>query len=561
MHSFLRVCGVLLCGLALPGKNAAQTKPANSSPNPTFRTTSRLVLVDVVVTGRGGQFVRNLRSTDFTLLEDGRPQTIAGFTPHSSTDRMPVVSHPRLPEHQFTNYSTLPPGHPITIVLLDMLNTAIEDRAYARQHMVKFLSSLPPAQPVALFRLGGNLQMLQGFTQNSDALVAAAKVLLDTNESARLHTSEEDLENAESMDKESAAMTLGVARTNLAEALEVEQEYQLKVRVPTTLESLRVLAHAVSGYSGRKNLIWLSGDFPVGLQHLLLESPSAQKENYDTEMRATFAALSSAQIAMYPIDVRGLESAGMGAGLRSAPSNAQRARGIDTLWSTQFAMKNIADETGGEAFYNRNDLADAMRRSLDEGTNYYTLAYVPRNHEWNGEYRKLEVKVGVEGAKTRHRSGYYALADLGRDADAADQLLADAMRHTVPESTRLLMKVQVLPPNGERKSVSIDFAVVAAGLDFAGVPDQQKNAVVEFSAVALDKNWKQAGAASKTIDVSLQPEAYRRVLLAGFPGHLDLEVKPGRYSLRLGVMDRRNQRIGTLDVPLEVPAEGSAHAE
>jgi hypothetical protein len=278
-------------------------------------------------------------------------------------------------------------------------------------------------------------------------------------------------------------------------------------------------------------------------------------------MRATFAALTSAQIAMYPIDVRGLESAGMGAGLRSAPSNAQRSRRIDTLWSTQFAMKNIADETGGEAFYNRNDLADAMRRSLDEGTNYYTLAYVPRNHEWNGEYRKIEVKVGVEEAKTRHRSGYYALADLRRDADAADQLLADAMRYTVPESTRLLMKVQVLPPSGERKSVSIDFAVVAAGLDFAEVPDQQKNAVVEFSAVALDKNWKQAGAASKTIDVSLQPETYRRVLLAGFPGHLDLEVKPGRYRLRLGVMDRRNQRIGTLDVPLEVPAEGSAHPE
>lgn len=218
-------------------------------------------------------------------------------------------------------------------------------------------------------------------------------------------------------------------------------------------------------------------------------------------------------------------------------------------------MKNIADETGGEAFYNRNDMADAMRRSLDEGSNYYTLSYVPQNHEWNGKYRKIEVKVAIKGTNTRHRSGYYALAETPRDADAAEQLLVEAMQRTVPESTRLLMKVQVLPPSGERKSVSIDFAVVAADLDFADAPDQKKTAVVEFSAVALDKDWKPAGTASKTIDASLRPETYQSMLRAGFPGHLDLEVKPGKYLLRLGVMDRHNQRIGTLDVPLEVPAE------
>ena len=562
MRSSFLLCGVLVCGcLALLIKSTAQATQANSSPNPIFRATSRLVLVDVVVTGKRGQFVRNLRSADFTVLEDGRPQTIAGFTAHSSTDVMPVTSHPPLPEHQFTNYSTLPPGHAITIILLDMLNTAIEDRVYARHQMVEFLSSIPPRQPVALFTLGGNLRMLQGFTQNSKTLVAAAKALLDKNESARLNTSEEDLENAESMDKESAEMTLGRAKTNLAEALQNEQVYQLDLRVRTTLESLRVLAHAVAGYSGRKNLIWLSGNFPVGLQHALLEGPSAKEENYDREIRDSAAVLSSAQIAMYPIDVRGLEPAEMGAGLRSAPSNAQRARRIDTQWSTQFAMKNIADETGGEAFYNRNDLADAMRRSVDEGSNYYTLSYVSQNHEWNGKYRKIQVKVAVDGAKTRHRNGYYALPETHRDADAADQLLANAMQHTLPESTRLLMKVQVLPPNGDRKSVSIDFAVVAADLDFADAPDQQKNAAVDFIAVALDKNWKQAGTASKTIDASLRPETYQRVLGAGFPGHLDLEVNPGKYILRLGVMDRHNQRIGTLDVPLEVSAEAHPHRE
>ena len=556
---FLRVCGVVVCGcLALLAKSTAQATQANSAPNPTFRATSRLVLVDVVVRGKGGEIVRNLKSTDFTVLEDGRPQTIAGFAPHSSTDIMPANSHPPLPEHQFTNYSAPPPGHPITIILLDMLNTVIEGRPYARQQMIKFLSSLPVGQPVALFTLGGNLEMLQGFTQSSEALVAVAQALLDKNKSARLHTSEQDLENAESLDAYFAALMglrgLPANGTKLAEALENEQIYQIDVRVRTTLESLRMLAQAVAGYSGRKNLIWLSGDFPVGLQHAILESLSASKDICDREIHETSAALSSAQIAVYPIDVRGLDSSQMDLSLRSVPSGAQTARRIDTQWSTQSAMKDIADQTGGEAFYNRNDLADAMRRSVDEGANYYTLAYVPQNHDWNGKYRKIEVKVAVEGAKTRHRSGYYALAETPRDADRADQLLAEAMQRTVPESTRLLMKVQVLPPSGDRKSVSIDFAVVAADLDFADALDQRKNAVVELNAVAFDKNWERAAATSKTIDANLRLETYRGVLRAGFPGHLDLEVKPGRYMLRLGVMDRHSQRIGTLDVPLEIPA-------
>ncbi len=557
---FLLVCGVVVCGcLALLAQSTAHAPRTTSAQNPTFRATSRLVLVDIVVTGRGGQLVRNLKPTDFTVLEDSRPQIIAGFAAHSSTDVTVANSHPPLPEHQFTNYNNPPPGHAITIVLLDMLNTVIEERAYARQQMINFLGSLPPGQPVALFTLGGNLKMVQGFTQSSEALVAAAKALLDRNESARLNTSEEDLENAESMDAEfTAMMSMGgrqVSPTHLAQALENEQEYQIDVRQRTTLKSLRMLAHAVAGYSGRKNLIWLSSDFPVGFSPDLDQNPFAPNHaSYEEDLHESLGALSSEQIAVYPINVRGLASDGMDVSLRSAPSGAQMARGIDRQWNTQFAMKDIANQTGGQAFYNRNNLADEMREILDEGTNYYTLAYVPKNHEWNGRYRKIEVKVAVEGAKTRHRSGYYALAEMPRDADAADQLFAEAMQRTVPESTRLLMKVQVLPPSGERKSVSIDFAVVPADLDFADAPDQRKNAVVEFSAVALDKNWKLAGATSKTIDANLRLETYRGVLRDGFPGHLDLEVKPGRYILRLGVMDRHNQRIGTLDIPLEVPA-------
>lgn len=219
---------VLLYCLSVSAQTGVRTPLSNGTETqPTFHATTRLVLVDVVVTNKKSEFVRNLKSTDFTVLEDGRLQTLTAFTPHSSTDAMPAKPHPPLPEHQFTNYSTLPPGHPITIVLLDMLNTVIAERPYARQQMIKFLSSLPTGQPVALFTLGGNLKMVQGFTQSSDALVAAAKAILDKNESARLNTSEEDLENAESLDAEFASMmSIGgrqSSASHLAQALKMNR--------------------------------------------------------------------------------------------------------------------------------------------------------------------------------------------------------------------------------------------------------------------------------------------------------------------------------------------------
>jgi hypothetical protein len=101
-----------MCGcLVLLGKSIAQVAQANSALNPRFRASSRLVLVDVVVTNQRGEFVRDLKSADFSVLEDGRLQTIAGFTPHSSTEVITKNSHPPLPEHQFTNYNAPKSDH------------------------------------------------------------------------------------------------------------------------------------------------------------------------------------------------------------------------------------------------------------------------------------------------------------------------------------------------------------------------------------------------------------------------------------------------------------------
>jgi len=562
---FMQVPLLIAC-VALCSLSQTATGPANNTPNspgngPTFHATSRLVLVDVVVTGKHGEFIRELKPTDFTVLENGKPQKIAGFSAHTASAASDTATQNlQLPLNVYSNFTNLEPGHPITIVLLDMLNTQYLERAYARQQMLKFLSSMPEGQPIALFALGSKLRMLQGFTQKSDALIAAAKRIIDKDENAHLQTTEQELSDAAAMD---AMLATYAGRSpadsvSIAGALSDEQVAQTDVRVFSTLRSLQALATMVAGYGGRKNLIWLSADFPItfgpGFDLAFTAAPggrpAANSNLYVEDLHNTSSMLASSQIAVYPISVRGLSTEGPGASDMGAAAGV--AQQTLARWNTETTMDDIARETGGEAFYNQNDLRRLMIRSLDEGTNYYTLAYVPQDYNWDARYRKIEVKVAVDGVKPRYRNGYYATPNKATNQNDAAHLLAAAMQPAVPESTSLLFKAQVLPPAADRKSVSIDFAVSPSSLTLVDSPDQRKNATVDFMAVALDKNLKESGIASNTVAAAMRPETYQQVLKTGFPGHLDLEVKPGKYLLRLGVIDRNSEKIGTLDVPLDV---------
>jgi len=224
-------------------------------------------------------------------------------------------------------------------------------------------------------------------------------------------------------------------------------------------------------------------------------------------------------------------------------------------WDNEITMSEIARETGGEAFYNQNDLHRLMMRSVDEGTNYYTLAYVPQDYNRNGNYRKISVKISMEGAKVHYRNGYYAIPDRPTERKGALRLLAATMLPTVPESIRLLLKVQVLPPDATRKSVSMDFAINVSDLVFADGSEGRRQTTVDLMAVAFDKNLKEAGGTTNSVEANMQPETYKQVLKTGLPGHLDLELKPGKYMLRLGAIDRNSQKIGTVDVPITVPTQ------
>ncbi len=489
--------------------------PAESGTIPTFHASSRLVLVDVVATDKSGKFVSGLKASDFSIFEDSKPQRIAGFSEHVADHTAPPPLN--LPPHQYTNFTAQPGGRAVNIVLLDMLNTPRMDQAYARKQMLQFLSNLPAGQTVALFALNSRLTMIQGFTGSSDALVAAAKSLLFDNSTSHLLSSPEDV----------------TSTGMLANAMNWEREYQADVRVEMILQSLEFIARAVSGYSGRKNLLWLSSDFPFRMDpEYNQEGQSRSMRDHQSQVRRLAALLTASQIAIYPISAAGLR-----------PSAGTYGD----------AMNDIARQTGGLAFYSDNDLKAAMLRSIQEGTNYYTLAYAPTKSDWNGRYRKIEVKAPQSHLQLRFRRGYYAVREKEFTGDEAAKMLASAMQPYVPESTMLLLRVQVLPPDQEHKAVRIDYAVEAQDIAFADASDKRKHADIDFMATAWDKTNQDAAHVTDTMQATIRPELFDQVLKTGLPMHQELDVKPGSYLLRLGVIDRGSQKIGTVDVPLTIP--------
>ncbi|HEX8813134.1 MAG TPA: VWA domain-containing protein, partial [Terracidiphilus sp.] len=189
------IASLFLCaGVAL---TVAQTptSPATSEanePTPTFRSSSRLVVVDVVVANREGKPISGLKKEDFNLLEDGKDQTLQVFEPHVPVRQPGAVPDLHLGPGEYTNFPKLAANSAINVILFDILNTPTEDQISARQQMIEFLKTLPRGQRVALFTLGHDLRMLTGFTTSTEELIAAAyklrpgvSPLLDTDDEKR----------------------------------------------------------------------------------------------------------------------------------------------------------------------------------------------------------------------------------------------------------------------------------------------------------------------------------------------------------------------------------------
>jgi len=543
----LLCCFLLSVATATAGQTSAATQPGSSEAASTIKTSTRIVLLDVLVTNTAGKPVHGLKARDFTVLEDGKPQQIRGFE-----ERRPDVapSHPpvplNLPPNTYTNY--LPSDEPgaINILLFDSLNTERQDLANARQQLLLYLSKLSANSKVALFTLDGELHLVHGFTEDTGALIAAAQQL--SSSPHPMYSRARDVSESLALAREAGATHSPQMYRALSQFLWGDQERKEESRTQVTMEALNQLARSMAVFPGRKNLIWISGGIPF---NPVSTAPRMQK---------TATLLAATQIAVYPIDVRAVAYLGADAAAPSSDVFAPRGGSYestsgqsDELLRARETMTNLATMTGGRVYFNRNDLQGAIRDGVESGSNYYILAYRPQNNDWNGKFRKVTVKAAPPNTKVQCRPGYYAVPDPLRSPDV-DRAFSLAMQPTAPNSTMLIMKAQVLPPEQPGQATQIDFLLDVHDLAFVDSPDRRVPDVL-FVAAVWDVKGNPAGNVNATYRQALAPAELESLMRTGLRLHQEMQLSPGTYRLRLGVVDRLSGKIGTLEVTLTIEAK------
>jgi VWFA-related protein len=529
--SFLALC---FLGAHSQTKDANQPQDVMHSDQ-TLRTSTRLVSVDVVATDSKGQPVPDLKASDLTVLEDGKPQKISGFNFERSDASIARAAQIQLPPSVVTNAPKFQ-SNSLNVILFDAANGDFTEKVYARDQLLKFLNGAALDRPVAIFAMENQLKLLHDFSTDSKSLsasVAKYRPAVKNN-------------NSESMESRASAFS-------------TRGDYHTSERdIENTLNQLNVLAKILAGYPGRKNLIWLSESFPltlfpetvnqlsIGGQDLRSAGTPGTNQNLQTSAPfKTYAALikkisdslMSAQVAVYPVDAGAVSK--------------------DDHLASQHTMDNMAESTGGKSFKNSNDLVLGLRTGIEDGSSYYTLTYYPENKNWDGQFRRIHVKSDRPNVSLRYREGYYAVDPEKinkQDSDAVAENFSRLLELDAPTATQVVFQAQVQPPSDKNKKVVVTFHIDPRTLAF-----EKKDNGVEFAKLsctvwAYGKEKDKPTMSSGTITANLSASEYQQMMQQRFlPCDRQLDLKSGTYALRMGVLDRASNKIGTATAQVVVP--------
>jgi VWFA-related protein len=549
-------------------------KPIQRKSGPAVvQVTTHLVQVNVIVKDDHGHPVPGLAQKDFTIFDDGQPQEISNFAVEQT---LPPVSIPPVPPDIFTNIPDRQSGGSpaVTLILLDGLNTRWADQARARQQIIKFLKQLQPADRVGLYTLGTRLVMLHDFTSDSESLVKALNSYGGRKGNEVIDSEADNAENPPQWvdsiqdlqglagETSSAAVSRGIQQM-LADSVAAEANYYMNQRVAMTVNALVEMADHLRGVPGRKNLIWLSSAFPLlqGMDQFEQTGDFSRGGTYGEEIKRAAEALNDVNLAIYPVDARGLMvdpnfEVNSRIPSMAAYRRAQRPRLLRHLADNFPTMDEIARRTGGRAFYNTNDIQGAIRSVIDDSKLTYLLAYYPTNTVWNGQFHKIKVKVDRPGLHLQYRDGYAAVAEPPAASPSGEKRLESAVFSPM-DATGVAFAVKAVPEKSTPAARQLTFQYWINPHDITLVPDGNRQAArVTVVVEEFGPHGEALKGFSRNFDFDLDPAREEQFLGAGLRFNQMLDVSPGAERIRVVVRDDPTERVGSVNIPLDrVPSQ------
>ncbi len=528
-------------------------EPASDVPSMTIRANTRLVMIDVVVTDKKGQPVAGLKAQDFVLEENGKKQRIATFTPLGASQAAPQP----LPAGLLSNRPEYlrPAGIP-TVLLLDAANSHFKDQAYGRSQMLKYVADQSDSgAPMAVMTLTDRLHVLQEFTSDPKVLAKAIKNLRPQEQILQAGVAPSSPSGSADAiaTGPGTAAAINAAQAQVAAFQSIVTGYNLELRTVVTIQAMIDLSRLLAGLPGRKNVVWLTSEFPFDL---IPQDRNLSEAEYQADLpgqgtqrpvglnaAGSLAAesrrlhgegieraesqLASADIAIYPVDMRGLMTSGIDA-------------------ATTGTMEEIASETGGKAYTNQNEIRVGIALAASDSKASYSLGYYPENKKWDGKYRGIKVKLNQGDTQIRYRKGYYAIEPGAAKDRNSNQDVSAALGISAP-ATQVSFRAQAKPAGPGK--VQVIFLVDANTLS-AEDSGGSKKMNVTFYAALYNSDGKSLNVGSIKVDKSFDAATYQQILDHGMMVPLDLAVPAGGTELRLAVLDNKTGFIGTVNGPL-----------
>lgn len=390
----------------------AETQQSGEQPERSqqpIRSGINFVSVDVIVTDGKGEPVLDLKPEDFTVTEDGKPQTVESFTVvkidavAQDENRPTTAIRTDYDEEREATRADVR----LFVLFLDDYHVRRGNDMAVRKPLVEFVQNqLDPADMVAVMYPLTSVTDIH-FTRNRNATISAIQ---------GFQGRKFDYQPRNAFEEQYAYYP----------AATVE-----RVRNQVTMGALKAAAVRLGGLrEGRKSIIFISEGFTTTLPAQLNDPVAAmpgrgnpvarrpspgtdminERENMIntsdmmTDMRDVFDVANRQNTSIYPVDPRGLATGeyDINEGVGMTVDRHHLAASLDTL-------RTLAANTDGRAIINRNDLATGMRQIIRDSSAYYLLGYNSSQSPTDGRFHEIRVRVNRRGLDVRARKGYWAV--------------------------------------------------------------------------------------------------------------------------------------------------------
>src|SRR3984957_16581755 len=522
--------------------------PSQQQSDYVFRTGSELVLVNVTVRDKSGNFVKGLKPENFTILEDNKPQKILSFDMENVdaapaldvTQAKPLPAAPNgatSPELSAANVALQFKDRRLIVLFFDlsaMEPAEIDHAVTSAEHHTD--AQKAPADLVSIVSLGRSLLVNQDFTTDR----ALLKKQLEAFSSG----------SGQGFEEGTTGTTEGTPDSGQPFTAD-DTEYNI-FNTDRRLEALRSVAEKLAYVQQKKSLIYFSS----GMDRTGIENQS--------ELRAATNAAVRANLAIYTMDLRGLQALVPGGEAQNASlrgtspySGKSVSSAFDSNFTTQETLVTLAGDTGGRAFLDSNDFGRVFTGVQQDTSLYYLLGYHSSNSARDGRFRRITVRVNRPGVKIDFRRGYYAPADFQHATrDDRERQLDEELASDLPTTDLPVYLSAAYFRIADRKFyVPVSLVVPGSQIPFTRNNDQDR-ATLDVLGIVTDPDKRPAGQIRDTVKLALNTS--QLVQRKNVQYNSGFVLPPGIYHVKFVVRENQSGRLGSFETDITVPDLKSA---